>query len=710
MKAVLQNAFLEIYYLRNAKKLLVHDVERLEKRLAKEATARQRENQKLRRWLENAARRFAELRRSKTWALANRLRFKPVGAEGKGTWPPLEDLFTQFQRWDEDHPLSAARSDEARATPPEIMSPGPAPTADVLLYIGPDAPDLTRCLDALNRCATGLSQVIAVDDGGTSVIREQLEAFRGDAVFPVTLIRNVTPAGLAPSLQRALELAPGDLVVVLDSSTVVTPLWVEGLIEAMQTWPEAGLITPETAPLPGEPGRDLCALFDAALQRRQAPLEGRDPPTISPGCFALTREALTKADPLEEAPPNPTRLVAHLQDRLRNHKLKAVLAGNTRVYTSSPPGLDPMVTAIQEHVPECKVLFLLPFRGHGGGIHSIVQEIMGLNRLGIFAQGAVRESDLAFYRNQYPSAPYSTFFGFSHDLQLQSHARHFDIVAGTLFTSIQRLKQICRDPSSPLPGYYIQDYEPMFYDPSDPYVEEALESYRPIPGMFYFAKTEWLCRKVAAEHGVTVHRVKPSLDTAVYHPGTPRPDEPFVISAMIRPQTPRRSPRETWEILRDVKRRFADRVHVIVFGSSDDDPFWQSVDRDIDFENRGVLTREEVAETLRQAHLFIDLSTYQAFGRTGLEAMACGCTAILPVNGGTTEYAEDEVNAFLCSVDEPGHVMQRITQLIEDPALRDRLQGAALKTANRYSIEKAAKSEKELFLQMLSQRPEPSHS
>ena len=56
--------------------------------------------------------------------------------------------------------------------------------------------------------------------------------------------------------------------------------------------------------------------------------------------------------------------------------------------------------------------------------------------------------------------------------------------------------------------------------------------------------------------------------------------------------------------------------------------------------HRGLLQREEVAALLAETDVFLDLSIYQAFGRTALEAMACGATAVVPRRGGVWEFVE----------------------------------------------------------------------
>ena len=53
-----------------------------------------------------------------------------------------------------------------------------------------------------------------------------------------------------------------------------------------------------------------------------------------------------------------------------------------------------------------------------------------------------------------------------------------------------------------------------------------------------------------------------------------------------------------------------------------------------------------MAELLRESDVFLDMSVYQAFGRTALEAMACGATAVVPKVGGVWEFVEHGHNAL----------------------------------------------------------------
>ncbi|MFV1996232.1 MAG: glycosyltransferase, partial [Verrucomicrobiales bacterium] len=88
---------------------------------------------------------------------------------------------------------------------------------------------------------------------------------------------------------------------------------------------------------------------------------------------------------------------------------------------------------------------------------------------------------------------------------------------------------------------------------------------------------------------------------------------------------------------------------------------------------------------------------YQAFGRTGLEAMACGCATVLTSEGGIAEYARDGENALLVDVGARGAILEAAVKVLEDDALRARLVAGGLETAPGYSMARSADSIIRLF-------------
>ena len=133
------------------------------------------------------------------------------------------------------------------------------------------------------------------------------------------------------------------------------------------------------------------------------------------------------------------------------------------------------------------------------------------------------------------------------------------------------------------------------------------------------------------------------------------------------------------------------RTSIHVFGCVDAE--LEPLARDFEFHNHGVLNRPEVAAVLASSDIFMDLSDYQAFGRTGLESMACGCAPLVPVHGGADEYAIDGVNAVVADTLSEDACFERLDALVRAPERLESMRQAALRTASRYSIHAAAVSE-----------------
>jgi len=155
--------------------------------------------------------------------------------------------------------------------------------------------------------------------------------------------------------------------------------------------------------------------------------------------------------------------------------------------------------------------------------------------------------------------------------------------------------------------------------------------------------------------------------------------------------------------LKRVKQRFGEKVTINIFGCGDEDINVQQLERDFEFNSHGCLIRQEVAELFRSADIFLDLSDYQAFGRAGLEAMACGCAVVLPVEGGVDEYAANRENALLVDTASENACYGAVTELISDSDFRKELKNSAVLKATEYSIHKAAISELTVLKKKLSE-------
>lgn len=343
------------------------------------------------------------------------------------------------------------------------------------------------------------------------------------------------------------------------------------------------------------------------------------------------------------------------------------------------------------------ILFILPVAGGGGGSHSIVQETIALRRLGVQCNVAIQNQNLERFHSLYSDIPEhkDIFIGFSPQ-SIMAIAGTFDIVVGTVFHSLSIVRKIVQQHPHILPAYYIQDYEPLFFEEGTDEWQRAHDSYALIPQATLFAKTHWIAEQVQKNHALAMNKVQPSIDHEVYYPVRQTTCKRLVLSAMIRPKTPYRGSVRTMKLLEHLQEQF-DHLEIHTFGCYKDDELYLELPRGFEHEHHGILKRPQVADLLRKTDIFIDLSDYQAFGRTALEAMACGATAIVPQKGGTDEYAEDDINALIVDTRDEAACQERIINLIKNPAKIMAMKMHGLATAARFSPHAAAISEITLF-------------
>lgn len=88
------------------------------------------------------------------------------------------------------------------------------------------------------------------------------------------------------------------------------------------------------------------------------------------------------------------------------------------------------------------------------------------------------------------------------------------------------------------------------------------------------------------------------------------------------------------------------------------------------------VTRDDMAQHFRLAHVTLSLSEHDGTPNTLLEAMACGCFPIAGNIETVREWIVDGENGLLCDAADPQAVALAILRALEDPLLRDRAEAA----------------------------------
>jgi glycosyltransferase involved in cell wall biosynthesis len=345
--------------------------------------------------------------------------------------------------------------------------------------------------------------------------------------------------------------------------------------------------------------------------------------------------------------------------------------------------------------PPASVAFVLPGLppGGSGGSHSIVQEVLGLRELGIETTLVTPQSARDRVGGTYPEV-LPALVTHAAESELATLVASSEVVVATEHSSVPAVVEATRA-SGGLPVYYVQDYEAFFAADASERGDAAVLSYRATPGLRLFAKTHWLANLVAAFHATPVDLITPSVDRSLFHRKNRAPagsGDRLRVSAMVRPRTPRRRPAATVRFLDGLRKVLGPEVEIVSFGCDATDLTTLSAGKPPDWEHHGILGRAAVAELLRGSDLFVDLSVYQAFGRTGCEAMAAGAVAVLPSVGGVAQYATDGANALLVDGADLDRVLASVVALLSDRRQLAAFADAGAEAVAGLTIESAARS------------------
>lgn len=172
----------------------------------------------------------------------------------------------------------------------------------------------------------------------------------------------------------------------------------------------------------------------------------------------------------------------------------------------------------------------------------------------------------------------------------------------------------------PTPLYFVHDIEAEFY--ADQATRRAtLATYERIETRV--VKTRFLQQRLH-DLGHAAHRIPPGMDLDVFYPRDVHRRLGRVL-AMARP-TDSGTDNRGFDILIQVFERLAPErpdVDLVTFGHDDPSAF------PVDVTTLARGSSHELANLYSSASIFVDTSRHHGFGRTGVEAMACGAAAVL---------------------------------------------------------------------------------
>ena len=135
-------------------------------------------------------------------------------------------------------------SPTATATTPPLASPIEQPCVDVVVCVHNALAYVKQCLDSVFSKSTAKFRLIVVNDGSDQPTTEWLQGMASRTESTDLIETACGPIGYTRAANVGLRAATGDYVVLLNSDTIVSRLWLESLVDCMTSDDRIGIVGP----------------------------------------------------------------------------------------------------------------------------------------------------------------------------------------------------------------------------------------------------------------------------------------------------------------------------------------------------------------------------------------------------------------------------------------------------------------------------------
>jgi glycosyltransferase involved in cell wall biosynthesis len=236
-----------------------------------------------------------------------------------------------------------------------------------------------------------------------------------------------------------------------------------------------------------------------------------------------------------------------------------------------------------------------------------------------------------------------------------------------------------------MPVYFVQDLEADFVKGIDDFkYAKALKTYELIETKV--VKTQHLRRRLN-DIGVDAHVIRPGMNLNIFYPRQVVRDGTFRVLAMARPNAP--NGQRGFPVLTEAFTTLCAKHDGLRVGFFGDDEL-QHLNLPFAFEDFGRVGSKSLPALYSWSDVYIDASRFHGFGRTGVEAMACGSVVVLSDSGGIRDYCVDGENGLIVPVDDAGAVVAAVERLMGDRSLLEQLRAAGFETVKPFDDRIAA--------------------
>jgi len=120
------------------------------------------------------------------------------------------------------------------------------PICDIVLLTWNHLELVQPCIETLLRHTTLPARLLIIDNGSDLPAHEYLQRVTGTPHVTVELLRNETNEGFRKGMNKGLRVSRAPSVCLLNNDTLVTPGWLERMLEVADANPTIGLLNPSS--------------------------------------------------------------------------------------------------------------------------------------------------------------------------------------------------------------------------------------------------------------------------------------------------------------------------------------------------------------------------------------------------------------------------------------------------------------------------------
>jgi glycosyltransferase involved in cell wall biosynthesis len=243
--------------------------------------------------------------------------------------------------------------------------------------------------------------------------------------------------------------------------------------------------------------------------------------------------------------------------------------------------------------------------------------------------------------------------------------------------------------------YYVQHYEPLFFD--DPYYQLMAKETYYLP-LIPLTVSRWLYKKMKGFNHKPFY-VGNGVNHDVFYPRLIEKEKNTILSIFTGKKW-----KGEYEVLAALKKvaKYS-KIKLIAVGEKCviQKLFEKFYPLNFEVEYHFMPDDEKLAELYSKSQIYVSGSWYEGFCLPALEAMACGTPVVTTDSLGIRDYAVNKFNSLIVPPKDPKVLANTIINLLNDEDLAEKLRVNGLKTAKKFTWDKVVNRIEKAFIKAL---------